>query len=160
MEPNFFELFGLPVSFCMDRQLLLTKMLELQKSTHPDKSSSENATEQSAIINIAYKTLDNPIARAKYILLLHGLSVEDSAVPQRMLLEVLQWREQLEEANDAESLSALHGEITKLEYDEMESLAAAFESKQYEKAMESYVTLLFIKRFVTELESKLYTRFA
>ncbi len=79
--------------FSLDARALRREFLRLQAATHPDlhssgggrdSSSSLAATNRSARLNGAYRTLASPLARAQHLLLaLHGVDVlaEDAAGP-------------------------------------------------------------------------------
>jgi molecular chaperone HscB len=76
---NHFELFGLPERFQFDAALLDRAYHRLQGEVHPDRYAAAGATEQrlalqsSARVNEAYQALKDPVARAQYLLLLHGV---------------------------------------------------------------------------------------
>ena len=55
------------------------------------------AVRMTALINDAYRTLKNPVARVEYLLALEGLKADGSKVPQSLLMEVFEINEQLEE---------------------------------------------------------------
>lgn len=76
-ERNFFQFFGLPVSYDIDESALTRIYLEKQKTLHPDISYSERAESASVELNTAYKTLMNPVSRAEHYLFARGASVVD-----------------------------------------------------------------------------------
>ena len=101
---NYFELFGIPASIKVDKQLLSKKYVELQKKYHPDfyTQSSENeqgdALEKSSAINKALKVLKNEDETIKYVLQLKGLLEEEEkyALPPAFLMEMMELNENLE----------------------------------------------------------------
>ncbi|NRA85344.1 MAG: co-chaperone HscB [Gammaproteobacteria bacterium] len=111
---NYFELFALPSSYCLDLNELRSKYLELQRAVHPDKyaNASERerllAVQKTAQINDGFGMLKNPINRAEHLLSLAGIELahEYQTVKDPMfLMEQMELREELEEipsANDPE----------------------------------------------------------
>lgn len=96
---NHFELFGLPVQYQLDRQLLSTRYLELTRATHPDFAGSDpeaqlQAMELSARVNEAHTVLDDDLRRAEYLLELRGRRVGDK-VPPDVLESIFEMREAL-----------------------------------------------------------------
>lgn len=75
---NYFELFGLPVAFAVDIELLSDRYRGLLASLHPDRFVSASDQEKrlsmqaSTLVNEAFQTLKAPLARARYLLLLHS----------------------------------------------------------------------------------------
>jgi molecular chaperone HscB len=109
-------------TFTLDLRALRREFLQLQARAHPDRHPQEQkraAEAVSAKINDAYKTLQSPLARAAYLLRLRGaldgddeegllggeaeLKLED----EEMLLEVMEVREQAEEAETEEEVALL-----------------------------------------------------
>lgn len=100
--------------FTIDLQALKREFLQLQARAHPDMHSQgdkKRAEALSARINEAYKTLQNPLLRAQYLLSLRGIEVAEDETAKvddpELLMEVLDAREQIEEAEKEEDLSAL-----------------------------------------------------
>lgn len=103
---NYFELFGLPVSYIVDANALSDRYRDLQRIVHPDRFA--NATDQerrisvqgAALINEALETLKDPIARGSYLLTLHGVEMDaqnESTQDMGFLMQQMELREQLEE---------------------------------------------------------------
>ena len=69
---NYFEIFGLPVSYQIDLALLADRYHDMQKEFHPDRYAGKPAQEQrlavqyASIINQAYSDLKSPLCRAQY----------------------------------------------------------------------------------------------
>ena len=116
-QHNHFELFGLPQRFHLDLARMDEAYRGIQSQVHPDRfvhaSDAERcASMQSATqVNEAYRTLKNPLARARYLLALQCVDVgneSNTAMPAGFLLEQMHWRESVEEAaNRPEALAAL-----------------------------------------------------
>lgn len=108
-QQNHFELFGLQPRFQLDLAELEQAYREIQSRVHPDRfvhasDAERRASMQSAThVNEAYRTLKDPLARARYLLALHHVDVQsesNTAMPPEFLLEQMQWRESVEEAAD------------------------------------------------------------
>ena len=107
---NYFELFGLPVVFDIDGADLAARYHDLQRRFHPDRYASAPDQERrlslqmTALINEAYQTLKDPLARGRYILSLQGISTDeetDTAMDPVFLLEQMELRENLAGARAA-----------------------------------------------------------
>lgn len=72
--PDYFEFFGLERKLNLDTAELERRFHRLSRELHPDRhvrstpAERERALEASAILNDAYRTLRNPVARAEYFL--------------------------------------------------------------------------------------------
>jgi len=100
---NYFELFDIPIGPIADKELLTKKYIQLQRQNHPDYHVGSNdiyqqdALDNSANINAAYKTLKDEQATLAYFLEISGyLSAEDKfELPQSFLMEMMELNEQL-----------------------------------------------------------------
>ena len=108
---NFFELFGIPVSFEVDTQQLSERYRDLQRTVHPDKFANASdrerrlAIEKAALINEAFQTLKSPMNRARYMLELRGVdfdSERDTHLDPMFLMEQMELREALGEVKSAD----------------------------------------------------------
>ncbi|EKD16264.1 Fe-S protein assembly co-chaperone HscB [Drepanopeziza brunnea f. sp. 'multigermtubi' MB_m1] len=100
--------------FKIDARALRREFLQLQSVAHPDRHPQElksRAEATSARINEAYRTLLNPLLRAQYLLGLRGIGVVDDERAKvedtGLLIEVLEARETIEEADGEEDLLEL-----------------------------------------------------
>ena len=100
-----FSLLGVPRRYHIDLTELERCYLALSKKHHPDRfvtaepSERIAALQQSMALNQAYKALKKPISRAEYLLSLAGVAVDDNEkLDPSFLMEVLEWREELQEA--------------------------------------------------------------
>ncbi|KAL7418397.1 molecular chaperone [Cryptotrichosporon argae] len=106
------ELGALPASgFALDARDLRRRMLERQRALHPDKHGADEglAKELSGRVNRAYEVLASPLRRAEYIL--GELGVEtletDSVTDLELLAEIMEAREELEEASGHDEIEAI-----------------------------------------------------
>jgi molecular chaperone HscB len=127
MNPDFtrnhFELLGLPVAYAVDAAALDRAYRELQGRVHPDRFASAGEAERRVAMqwatraNEAYRTLRNPIDRARYLLGLKGFDTgeeSNTSMPPDFLMQQMEWRESAEEGKarkDAAALEALRGEL-------------------------------------------------
>jgi molecular chaperone HscB len=107
---NYFELFGLPITFDLDAADLAIRYRELQRRFHPDRFASASEPERrlslqlTAQINAAFQALKDPVARARYLLGLQGVDTgedTDTAMNTAFLMEQMELRESLAEARTA-----------------------------------------------------------
>lgn len=66
----------------------------------------------SSRVNKAYKTLLNPYTRAEYLLQQEGLEIgeSDNVQDKELIMEILELREALEEAEDQEAVDEIRAE--------------------------------------------------
>jgi molecular chaperone HscB len=104
---NHFELFDLPPRYRIDSAALERAYHELQGRVHPDRHAGGSdvdkrlALQASARVNEAYRTLQDPVARAEYLLQLRGIDARvetDNRLPVPFLTQQLERREAAEEA--------------------------------------------------------------
>ena len=109
-----------------------------------DKARAEGASSR---INDAYKTLQNPLLRAQYLLSLRGIHLAEDETAKvedpELLMEVLEARETIEEAQSEEDLAELK-EVNerKIEYSEG-ALEDAFGKDDLERAKGEAVRLRY-----------------
>ncbi|MBV6443719.1 MAG: Fe-S protein assembly co-chaperone HscB [Haliscomenobacteraceae bacterium CHB4] len=103
---NYFEFFGLPVSFRVDEPALRRIFLENSKKFHPDFHTLANESEQARMLelstlnNEAFKTLSDPDRRIQYVLKINGILGEEgkqTPLPQEFLMEMMDINESLME---------------------------------------------------------------
>jgi molecular chaperone HscB len=113
---NHFELFDLPVRYALDATALDAAYRALQRTVHPDRhAASDAATRRLALqaaarVNEAYRTLGDPVERARYLLGLRGvdaLDETDTTLDVDFLERQLERRERAAGALDARDEGAL-----------------------------------------------------
>jgi len=113
---TYFELFGLPATYALDRERLDSAYRELQNKVHPDKFAAKSETEQRVAmqwatkVNEAYQTLKQPIMRGVYLLQLQGIdamSAQDTSIAPAFLMQQMEWREAIDAARNARDMAAL-----------------------------------------------------
>lgn len=100
--------------FTLDLSLLRKEFLQLQAKAHPDLAPQEKKRQAEALsarINEAYKTLQNPLLRAQYLLEMRGIDLAGDETAKvedpELLMEVLETREVIEEAASEDELQPL-----------------------------------------------------
>jgi molecular chaperone HscB len=119
-EQTYFEIFSLPRKLTVDTAALERNFYKRSRQLHPDlyarKSAEDQAwsLRQSSLLNDAYRTLKDPVARTAYLLKIEGVRIEDentedretaerdpkakqNRVPADLLEEVFELNMQLEE---------------------------------------------------------------
>jgi molecular chaperone HscB len=123
---NYFERFGIPVSFQVQATTLKAKFYALSRELHPDfaqglsASDTQLQVEASAFLNQAYKTFQDPDATLGYALQVLGVldANEKYALNSAFLMEVMDVNEQLMEwemGEDAGVLHAIQAQVAQLQ---------------------------------------------
>jgi molecular chaperone HscB len=106
---NYFKIFGLPVNFTLDQELLADRFLDLQKQVHPDRFAAGTdqekrlAMEWTTLLNFAKETLRLPLPRAIYLLELRGVELEHNpTLPPEFLMDQIDLREELASIEEGE----------------------------------------------------------
>jgi molecular chaperone HscB len=144
---DYFEVFGLPRRLSLDLQELQRRFYDLSRRHHPDFHQTADALAQaasleaSALVNRAYRTLRDPLARVEYVIALEeGREVREetsakSKPPVDLLAEMLEVQEALQEAK-SEGLTAEAAERLRTERDRLEARRRAEETAVTEAAAE------------------------
>ena len=117
---DYFAFFGLPQKLNLDGLLLEREFYKLSRRLHPDlfvsagKAKQDWSTEQTSLLNDAYRSLKDPIRRTEHLLHLQGVELEEQSktateqarasgnmkkqvVPPDLLEEVFELNMQLEQ---------------------------------------------------------------
>ena len=158
-----FSLFGLPSAFVLDAVSLERAYREIQARIHPDKFVNSGEAEKRASmqwttrVNEAYRTLKDPVLRAKYLLEQAGMDVgfeTNTAMPPAFLMRQMELRESLEDAKDVAALDALSAQLSK-DRQRLEALLCAKidTEKDYPAAVGLLRELQFLVRFGDEIDA-------
>lgn len=136
--------------WAVDPSALKASWRRAQALSHPDRMYGKTEEEQkisaiqSSLLNKAYETLLDPLSRAHYLIERVGLEVpqeSDSLEDPELLMEVMDLRESLEEAESEEEVEGI-ALANQEHYDRaVKELGECFEKEDYERA----------RRVVTEL---------
>lgn len=102
---NYFEFYGIPVSFRVDESALRSIFYRNSKQYHPDFHTLSGESQQAEMLDLAtlnndaYQTLSDPDKRMRYILKIKGLLEDESklSIPQEFLLDMMEINEALME---------------------------------------------------------------
>ncbi|XP_024398310.1 iron-sulfur cluster co-chaperone protein HscB homolog isoform X2 [Physcomitrium patens] len=94
---DFFQLLSVDTSYLQDSKILEKNYKQLQKFLHPDLSSGKSereqdySAEQSAQVIKAYYVLLDPLSRARYMLKLNGVDIDEEVTihDPALLMEIL-----------------------------------------------------------------------
>jgi molecular chaperone HscB len=163
-----FALLGLPRAYAIDRDRLEAAYHAMQDRVHPDKHAhSDDADRRLAMqwatqANEAYRTLRNPLLRARYLLELagHDARIEtNTAMPSDFLVQQMELRETVaaaREAGDATQLDALHGRIRSAMAAQHEELRKALdETNDLGHASDIVRQLMFQEKLFSEIDDAL-----
>lgn len=180
IERNYFDVFGLPVDrLVIDTSQLEKRFLELSRKYHPDRFASKTplenqiAHEYSSSVNNAYRTLKEPVSRAKYVVERQLGSIEEksASVPPDMaefFFEIHDVLDTIRESNGDAPESALkevqkadqelREKVQQLESDLRQQFASydsAPDKKNLEKIKEILSERSYIRSFLRQIDNTL-----
>lgn len=159
---DYFEAFGIERKLELDPKDLETRFYALSRKLHPDlfarksKAERDKAEEDTAILNDAYRTLRDPIARAEYLLKLEGFDIGEQGtkdVPPELLEEVFELNMAIEEADSAQIATfrnRFEGMRAQLD-SEMNGAFSSWDSTQNRDALSTVRGLLNRRKYITNL---------
>lgn len=161
MSQNYFHLFDIqPTPAIADNTLVVKKYQQLQKQFHPDfftqatEEEKEEALEQSALVNEAYKVLKDKYALIAYYLKVNGKLEEDEkyALPADFLMEMMELNEDLDEDTAVEGkvlqyIDDLEQEVEPILNTNSESHSEA----DYQTLKEFYFKAKYLQRLLDRL---------
>jgi molecular chaperone HscB len=165
LTSDHFELFGLEPAFALNADSLESAYRDIQAKVHPDRFAHSGDAERRASlqwttrVNEAYRTLRDPVQRAKHILELHGVDVAfetNTAMPADFLMQQMELREQLEEAvgrRNPDALDALRRNLSKEKQSFESQIGKAIdEKKDYPAAAQLVRKLMFLDKLDEEID--------
>jgi molecular chaperone HscB len=152
---DYFQFFQLQPKLAMDIAALEKSFYALSRKLHPDRFAAKSADEQeaalaeSSLLNDAYRTLKEPIARTEYLLKLEGVELEEQSkaateaaratgvakkqiVPPDLLEEAFELNMQLEEMRAAKKMGEDDPQLRK----DLLAAKAGFDAKMRETQAE------------------------
>ncbi|XP_013189578.2 iron-sulfur cluster co-chaperone protein HscB [Amyelois transitella] len=157
-EDNYFKVLGVKETYDLNENNLAKRYKDLQKYLHPDKfgardkAEREVSEEYSSLVNEAYKTLLEPMARGIYMLKLKGKSIpETTEVDNAFLMEIMEKNEEVENAETEEEIMKLNQENKAVINDLQKKVSAAF----FEGDLEKVVKLLSEMKYYTSIDSQI-----
>ena len=152
----------------IDPAYLQSRFYNLSRILHPDRYSRKSAKEQdfslqaTALLNDAYRTLRDPVARAEYVMKLHGLDIGEQRsknVPAELLEEVFELNEVLDElrsgdqdarprlGEELERFKEMRGEIDR----ELDHLFEQYDKTRRHEVLSHIRAVLNRRRYVSHL---------
>jgi molecular chaperone HscB len=163
-----FELLGLPTTYALDSARLESRYRDLQGQVHPDRFAAATeadrrvALQWAARANEAYRTLRDPVGRARYLLGLKGFDTGEetnTAMPADFLMQQMEWREAVAEARgerDAARLESLRADIGAEREEMLRQLERAIDrDANYDAGCSLVRKLRFLEKLDTEIEEAL-----
>jgi molecular chaperone HscB len=164
LQSDDFALFGLPRRFAQERSAIDARWKELQREAHPDKFAAQGTAAQrvamqwSVRINEAYQRLRDPMRRAAYLCELHGAPIQaedNTAMPAAFLMQQMQWRESLDDAQTAAELDALDDGVQQAQRQALAHCGQLIDQQRdYAGAARQVRALMFIARFADDIERR------
>ena len=165
LQADDFALFGLARQFSQDRSQIDARWKALQREAHPDKFAAQGdaaqrlAMQWSVRINEAYQRLKDPLKRAAYLCELAGAPVNahsNTAMPPQFLMQQMEWREALDDADSAEALDALLDTVQASRKHLLEQCEALLDGQQdTAAAVDTVRALMFIDKFAHDLHQRM-----
>lgn len=165
LQATDFELFEIPAQFVQDSAALASKWKDLQREAHPDKFAAQGAAAQriamqwSVRINEAYNRLKDPLKRAIYLCELNGAPIEahtNTAMPPAFMMMQIEWREALEEAKTVGEIEEIELQAANYKRKQLSKIEQLIDvERNYPAAANEVRALMFVARFVGEIEARL-----
>lgn len=160
-----FELFGLPQRFAQDSAAMAERWKAMQRQAHPDRFAAEGATAQRAAlqwsvrINEAYQRLKDPVKRATYLCELLGAPINaesNTAMPSEFLVEQMEWREALDDAEGEDALEELSERVLARRKEMLARIGQLLDLEGDAPAAAQQVrALMFVERFAGDVQARL-----
>ena len=160
-----FTLFDLPRRYAQRAADIDARWKELLRQAHPDRFAAQGAAAQrvamqwSVRINEAHQRLKDPLRRAAYLCELQGAAIQadsNTAMPPAFLMQQMEWRESLDEAEGLSALEALHDEVVQARRESLQACETLLDIEQDAPAAAQQVrNLMFIERFLRDVETRM-----
>src|SRR5262245_40616997 len=121
---QYFDAFGLEPRLALDGDDLKKRFYERSRQWHPDRftraspEQRQEALDMTALLNDAFRTLRDPVARAEYFLKQNGIELSKDAPPE-LLEEVFELNMALEELRGGDESARPQLESAEQRFSEM-----------------------------------------
>ena len=159
-----FTLFGLPQRHALDPAALANQWRALQSQVHPDRFASEGASAQrlamqwAVRVNEAYQRLKDPLKRAAYLCELGGFPINahsNTAMPTAFLVQQIQWREDMDEAQSVAELDALNDQVNAARSQLLQQCEDVLDAQRNPaQAVAPVRALMFLDKFSQDLNQR------
>ncbi|HLK88664.1 MAG TPA: Fe-S protein assembly co-chaperone HscB [Polyangia bacterium] len=169
-----FAVLGLPRKFEVDVAAAESAYKDLSRQLHPDRFAKADPRARKAALartvelNDAWRTIKDPVKRAEYLLELAGFGLQGEdrkpgadmaptkkvAAPPAFLVEILELREELgeaQQAGDAVKVAFMAAEMRGRAAQAMKTIGAALESGRFEEGARGLIALRYYQRFLDEV---------
>jgi len=158
-----FDLFGLAPAYALETDALERSYREIQSKVHPDRFAHAGDAERRASlqwttrVNEAYRTLKDPVQRARHLLELQGVDVAfetNTAMPAEFLMQQMELREALENAKDSAALDELRKHLRQEKSSMERQIGDSIDKKKdYDGAAGLVRKLQFLDRLDEEIDA-------
>ena len=164
---NYFNIFGLSQTFDINLNILETNFRAIQSASHPDRFVTASTAEKlqsmqtATSANEAYLTLKSPALRAAYLLGLQGIAAIDeknNQMPADFLMQQMEWREAIEDAENASDISTLESLLDKINNASkhlQESLKSQLQQSNLSEATDSTRKLIFMDKVCADIQKSM-----
>lgn len=145
--------------------MLDARWKDLQREAHPDKFAAQGAAAQrlamqwSVRINEAYQRLKDPLKRASYLCELNGAPInaeKNTAMPHDFLVQQMQWREALDDAETAEDFEEIASRAMVNGREKLSKIEQLLDvDRDFPAAARQVRSLMFIERFASEVDARI-----
>jgi molecular chaperone HscB len=159
-----YEALGIAPALALDMEDVKKRFYERSRQWHPDRFSRagaaerDKALEMTAVLNDAFRTLKDPVARAEYFLKERGLELSKDA-PAELLEEVFELNMALEELREGDE--SARGQLTEsaekframqsVSDTELAALFAQHDVSPHAKTLDQIRAALNRRRYVSNL---------
>lgn len=168
LQQDFFALFGLPRCFRIEEAALEAAYHELHSRVHPDRhahlpdADRRRAMQWATRVNEAFRTLKQPLSRARYLVELAGIDAgyeTNTAMSPEFLTEQMEWREAVDEAEtaaDAGELEHLHQRLRNHTRELLGQLERQIDAEHaWNDAADTVRRLMFLERLRHQIDDAL-----
>lgn len=163
---NSFQVLNLPQTFNIDKNELKRSYRTLMNNYHPDKHSNLPPAElleqehRASVVTRAFDVLKDDHTRAIHLLEVLGKSVLDEAangqlVGSEFLMYIMEIREEIQLTNEDRTLKRMLLENKQRQDQTCDELSQAFESEQYQIALELTARLQYYHRIDETIRDKI-----
>lgn len=160
-----FSLFGLPNTYALDESALSAAWRDVAGRVHPDRFATASAPERrvamqwSARANEAYRTLRDPLLRARYMCEQAGVDLQtetNTAMSPTFLMQQMAWREQLDDARalrEAAAFDALDADLRDAQAVLARDIGESIDARHdFDQAGQRVREWMFIQRIAQSLD--------
>ena len=158
---RYYEALGLEPRLGLDAEDLKKRFYDRSRQWHPDRYSRASAEEQmralemTAVLNDAFRTLRDPVARAEYFLKERGVELGKAAAPE-LLEEVFELNMALEELKSGDEsaragLESAEARFQKMLEDSNAALERMFQREASDALLEQLRAELNRRRYISNL---------